>query len=66
MPITSLSFVIIGFSLNSFTILSKEFNLEVKGLRPVLIVSIGYHSEDDFNAKLKKSRLSKDKVITVL
>lgn len=46
--------------------LSKEFNLEVKGLRPVLIVSIGYHSEDDFNAKLKKSRLSKDKVITVL
>lgn len=38
-------------------VLDEEFDLNNKGLRSVLIVPIGYHQDDDFNAKLPKSRL---------
>ncbi|MFT8542563.1 oxygen-insensitive NAD(P)H nitroreductase [Acetobacter sp.] len=38
-------------------ILSKELELEEKGLSPAVLVALGYHSDADFNAKLPKSRL---------
>ena len=44
-------------------ILDEEFNLREKGYTTSLIVSIGYRREDDFNAKLPKSRLSKSEII---
>ena len=45
-------------------ILDKELGLTEKGLRSVLIVPIGYRASDDFNAKLPKSRLSEEEVIS--
>ncbi|QHI95786.1 oxygen-insensitive NAD(P)H nitroreductase [Aristophania vespae] len=41
-------------------ILSQEFDLKAKGLTPCVIVTLGYHAEGDFNAKLPKSRLPQD------
>ncbi len=43
--------------------LSDEFKLREKGLTPTCIVAIGYRAEDDFNAKLPKSRLTKADII---
>ncbi len=40
--------------------LSEEFNLKKQGLTPVVLVSLGYHADNDFNAKLPKSRLQAD------
>jgi nitroreductase/dihydropteridine reductase len=37
--------------------INKEFGLAEKGLKASVIVSLGYRSESDFNAKLPKSRL---------
>lgn len=45
-------------------IIDKEFNLEEKGLKTSVIVTVGYSSEEDFNAKLPKSRLPEEKVFT--
>lgn len=42
--------------------LDKEFGLNEKGYTAVAIISFGYRAEDDFNAKLPKSRLE-DEVI---
>lgn len=43
-----------------------EYGLADKGLRSLVLMSVGYHGNDDFNAKLPKSRLSADEVITRL
>ncbi|HFQ5255118.1 TPA: oxygen-insensitive NAD(P)H nitroreductase [Vibrio vulnificus] len=45
-------------------VLDEEFGLREKGFTSVVIVPLGYHSEDDFNAKLPKSRWSAETVFT--
>lgn len=47
-------------------LINKEFELTEKGLKASVIVSLGYRSENDFNAKLPKSRLSDEVVFTRL
>ena len=47
-------------------IISKELNLAEQGLIPSVILTLGYRSEQDFNAKLPKSRLPIEKIITRL
>ncbi len=49
-----------------FDILDNEFNLSEQGLKPIAVVSLGYRTEDDFNAQLTKSRLAEDKIITLV
>ncbi|MGP5135120.1 oxygen-insensitive NAD(P)H nitroreductase [Psychrobacter cibarius] len=44
--------------------LDEEFELRSKGYTAVAVISLGYRSEDDFNADLPKSRLSKASIIT--
>lgn len=44
--------------------LDKEFGLTEKGYTAKAIVSFGYKAEDDFNAKLPKSRLEKEAIFT--
>ncbi len=44
-------------------ILDEEFGLHKMDLTSSVIVALGYHDESDFNAKLPKSRLSKDDII---
>ncbi|CAK9884934.1 MAG: Oxygen-insensitive NAD(P)H nitroreductase [Candidatus Erwinia impunctatus] len=44
----------------------KTFALGDKGIKSVVILSLGYHSEDDFNASLPKSRLPEADIITHL
>jgi nitroreductase/dihydropteridine reductase len=45
-------------------VLDEELGLRKMGFTASVVVPIGYHAEDDFNAKLPKSRLSKDEIIT--
>ncbi|MGL5290977.1 MAG: oxygen-insensitive NAD(P)H nitroreductase [Vibrionaceae bacterium] len=45
-------------------VLDAEFDLQNKGLESVLIIALGHHSEGDFNAKLPKSRLPVEAVVT--
>lgn len=45
-------------------IIDEEFNLKEKSFKTSVIVTVGYSSEDDFNAKLPKSRLPEEKVFT--
>ncbi|ENM5735913.1 oxygen-insensitive NAD(P)H nitroreductase [Vibrio mimicus] len=47
-------------------VLDEEFGLTEKGFNSVVIVPLGYHSEDDFNAKLPKSRWPAEVVFTEL
>ena len=47
-------------------LINQEFDLAEKGLKASVIVSLGYRSETDFNAKLPKSRLSDEVVFTRL
>lgn len=47
-------------------ILAEELNLKAQGLAPAVIVSLGYHSDADFNAKLPKSRLPEQTLFTTL
>ena len=47
-------------------ILSEELHLKEKGLIPSVLLTLGYRSENDFNAKLPKSRLSKEEIFTQL
>lgn len=42
----------------------REFNLKDQGLTPSVVVSLGFKSETDFNAKLPKSRLEKPLIFT--
>ncbi|HGH6026587.1 TPA: oxygen-insensitive NAD(P)H nitroreductase [Vibrio mimicus] len=47
-------------------VLDEEFGLTEKGFNSVVIVPLGYHSEEDFNAKLPKSRWPAEAVFTEL
>lgn len=47
-------------------ILDEALGLRAKGLTSVVIAALGYRSEEDFNAKLPKSRLPTDAVISRL
>ena len=46
-------------------IISEELGLVEKGLIPSVLLALGYRSEQDFNAKLPKSRLNQDDIFTV-
>lgn len=52
-----------GFDRNT---INQEFELAEKGLKASVIVSLGYRSEADFNAKLPKSRLADEVIFTRL
>lgn len=52
-----------GFDTN---ILDAELGLRERGLTSLVLVSLGYHSSEDFNAKLPKSRLEAEQVFTRL
>ncbi len=45
-------------------ILDEEFGLREKGFTSLVIVPIGYRSEEDFNAALPKSRLDFSEILT--
>ena len=45
-------------------VLDKELGLRDKGFSATVIVSLGYSSGEDFNAKLSKSRLPAEQVFT--
>lgn len=47
-------------------ILNEELGLRDKGMTSVVLAALGYRSPDDFNAKLPKSRLPVEKVISEL
>lgn len=47
-------------------IISEELDLLEKGLIPSVIMTLGFRSEQDFNAKLPKSRLTAEEVFTKL
>jgi len=47
-------------------IISEELQLKQQGLIPSVLVTLGYHSDTDFNAKLPKSRLAKENIFTRL
>ena len=44
--------------------LDEEFGLRSKGYTAIAVISLGYRSENDFNATLPKSRLSEEIIIT--
>jgi nitroreductase/dihydropteridine reductase len=46
--------------------LDKEFGLNEQGLTSVVMLSLGYHAQSDFNARLPKSRLQEEQVFTFL
>lgn len=46
--------------------LDAELGLRERGLSSVVMVSLGYHAESDFNAALPKSRLQVERVFTHL
>ncbi|MGL4580982.1 MAG: oxygen-insensitive NAD(P)H nitroreductase [Shewanella sp.] len=45
-------------------VLNQTLGLREKGVGASVIVALGYHSEDDFNAKLPKSRLAQEVIFT--
>lgn len=45
-------------------ILDQEFNLKEKGLTSILVITLGYHDESDYNAKQPKSRFPKEELFT--
>lgn len=47
-----------------FAALDAEFGLREKGYAAVEVISFGYRAEDDFNAKLPKSRLADDVIFS--
>jgi len=47
-------------------LVNKEFKKELDGFQCDLAVAIGYSHKEDYNAKLPKSRLSKEKVISII
>ena len=52
-----------GFDEN---ILNTEFDLASKGLKSSVIMTLGYRSDNDFNAQLPKSRLPAEQIFTHL
>lgn len=47
-------------------IINDELQLTEKGLIPSVLLTLGYRSENDFNAQLPKSRLDKEQIFTQL
>lgn len=47
-------------------ILGTELGLDAKGVRPLVLVALGYRGSDDWNARLPKSRLPVDRLFTDL
>lgn len=47
-------------------ILAQEFSIEDNGLKPLIIVPIGYRAADDNNADRPKSRLNQENIITIV
>ncbi len=47
-------------------ILDKELGLTEKGYSSLVIVALGYHADDDFNASLPKSRLDISETIEII
>lgn len=47
-----------------FNVINEEFGLKEKGLNAIVAVSLGYRRDSDFNAKLPKSRLPQEEIIT--
>ncbi len=45
-------------------ILDEEFGLKAQGFTSVVVVPVGYHSVEDFNASLPKSRLPLSTIVT--
>lgn len=45
-------------------VLDEEFGLKAQGFTSVVVVPVGYHSVEDFNASLPKSRLSLSTIVT--
>lgn len=45
-------------------VLDAEFGLKEKGFKSLVVVPLGFHSEEDFNAKLPKSRWEETRVFT--
>lgn len=45
-------------------IFDDVFNLKEKELESLVLVAVGHHAEDDFNAKLPKSRWEEKEIIT--
>lgn len=45
------------------SVVDEELGLGKKGLASILLVPIGYHTDNDFNAKLPKSRFLKEDII---
>jgi len=46
--------------------LDEEFGLREKGFTSLVMVGLGYRSDNDFNAKLPKSRLAQDEIFTII
>jgi len=46
--------------------LDEEFGLREKGFTALVMVGLGYRSEDDFNAGLPKSRLTEKEIFTII
>lgn len=50
----------------NFSALDKALGLREQGFTSVVVVSLGYRADSDFNAKLPKSRLPEEDVVTWL
>ena len=46
--------------------LDEEFGLHDKGYTAIAMIALGYRSESDMNAKLPKSRLAEDEILSML
>lgn len=46
--------------------IDETLGLREKGLTSVVLAALGYHSADDFNARLPKSRLPREQIFTFL
>lgn len=47
-------------------ILDRVFDFQAQGLRSVVLLALGYHSDADFNADLPKGRLKTEDVIKII
>ncbi|KAA8734854.1 oxygen-insensitive NAD(P)H nitroreductase [Acinetobacter qingfengensis] len=47
-------------------LLDEILQLDQQGLHSVVLVALGYHSDEDFNTTLGKGRLSYDQVISII
>lgn len=46
--------------------IDELLGLKEKGLHSVVVAAVGYSSDEDFNAKLPKSRLTEEEIFTIL